>query len=140
MHDDSAAASGAQNDPEHDAEADAGTVGGFAQGEAVGVVLDPHLAVEGLADVVVEAVAVQGDGIGTLDQAGGGADHAGDADPDRRGDAQVGFRLAHQSGDGIHRVGVGRGVEIRCRSTSEPSGPRTAISILVPPRSMPIRW
>ena len=31
------------------------------------------------------------------------------------------------------------GVGMRWRSTSAPSGPRTAISILVPPRSMPIR-
>ena len=84
LHDDATAASGAQNDPEHDAEADSGTIGRFTQGEAVGVVLDAHLAVEGLADVVVEAAAVQGDGIGTLYQAGSRADHARDADPDRR--------------------------------------------------------
>ena len=44
VHDDAAAAAGAQNDPEHDAEAGAGAVGRFAQGEAVGVVLDAHLA------------------------------------------------------------------------------------------------
>ena len=108
LHDDPAAAAGAQDDAEHDAEAGSGAVGGFAQGEAVGVVLDAHLAVEGLADVVVEAVAVQRDGIGVLDQAGGWADHARDADPDRARYSPVWLQhCAHQSGDGVHGVVVG---------------------------------
>ena len=109
VHDDAAAAAGAEDDPEHDSIAGAGTVGGLAEGEAVGVVLDADLAVQAFADVVVEAVAVQGDGVGALDQAGGGADDARDADADCGGDAEAGFAVANQGGDGAERVGVAGG-------------------------------
>src|SRR5271168_4156795 len=92
MHDDAAAAAAAQDDAEDNAIAGAGTVGGLAEGEAVGVVLDPDLAVQPLAEVVIEAVAVQRDGVGAFDQAGGGADDAWNADancgPRGGGDAQ----------------------------------------------------
>ena len=91
------------------------------------------------ADVAVEAVAVQRDGVGVLDQAGGRADDAGDADADGRGHAELRLGVADQAGDRVQRVGDSRaGVAMRWRSTSCRPGPRTAISILVPPRSMPI--
>ena len=89
VHDDAAAAAGAEDDAEDHAEPGAGAVGRLAEGEAVGVVLDPDLAFERLAHVVVEAMAVQGDGVGVLDQAGGGADDTGDADADGAGDAEA---------------------------------------------------
>ena len=68
VHHDTAAAAGAQDDAEHQAMAGAGAVGRLRQGEAVGVVLHPHLAAEQLADVAVEGVAVQRDRVGVLHQ------------------------------------------------------------------------
>ncbi len=83
--------------PNTDAVAGAGAVGRFREREAVGVVLHPHLAVEQGADVAIERVAVQRDRVGVLHQAGGRADHAGDADADGGGDAELGFGVAHQA-------------------------------------------
>ena len=48
VDDDAAAAAGAEDDAEHATMAGAGAVGGLREGEAVGVVLDPHLAAQRL--------------------------------------------------------------------------------------------
>src|SRR5690348_5958807 len=93
MHDDAAAAAGAKDDAEDNAVTGASTIGRFAEGEAVCVVLDADLAVEALADVVVETVAVQSNGISAFDQACGGADDTGDADTHGGGDAEAGFAV-----------------------------------------------
>ena len=55
------------------------------------------------ADVAVEGVAVQRDRVGVLHQPGRRADHAGNADADRRGDAELGLGVAHQAGDAVER-------------------------------------
>ncbi len=83
VHHDPGAAAGADDDAEHRPRARARAVRRLRQGEAVGVVLDPHRAAERLGQVPVQRVAVQADGVGVLHQPGRRADHAGDADADR---------------------------------------------------------
>ncbi len=75
----------------------------LGQREAVGVVLHPHLAAQQGADLAVERMAVQRDRVGVLHQSGGRADHAGNADADGRGDAELRFRVAHHAGDAVKR-------------------------------------
>ena len=103
VHHHAAAAAGAEDDAENRAVTGARAIARFRQGEAVGVVLHPHLAAEQGADVAVERVAVQCDGVGVLHQAGGRADHAGNADAHRGGDAKLRFRIAHEAGDPLER-------------------------------------
>ena len=55
---------------------------------------------------MVEAMAVQRDGVGILHQPCGRTDDAGDADPDSGGHAQSRFRLPHQAGDGVQRLRI----------------------------------
>ncbi len=83
VHHDPAANAGAQDHSEHHAIAGTGAIDRLAQREAVGVVVDPHLAAQLVADVAIECVPVQRDGVGVFHAAGGRADHAGDSDPDR---------------------------------------------------------
>jgi hypothetical protein len=52
--------------------AGAGAIGGFGEGEAVGIVLHPDLPTKEGGDVLVERVAVEGDGVGVLDHEGAG--------------------------------------------------------------------
>ena len=97
---------GTEDHPEDHPEAGAGAVSRLTEGEAVGVVFHPYLAFEREADVVVEAVTVQRDGVGVLDQPGGRADYPGDADPDGAADAQVRFTVAHQGSKRRHGLVV----------------------------------
>ena len=101
VHHHAAAAAGAEDDAEHHALTRPGAVDRLRKRETVGVVLHPHLAVEQSADVTIERVPVQGDRVGVLHQAGDRADHARDADPHGCGNAQPGFRVAHQAGDAL---------------------------------------
>ncbi len=91
-NDQAAAAAGTQDDAEHHIEAGRCPVGGFGEREAVGVVLHTHLAAERLAQVAVEAVAVEPHGIGIAHQAGARADGAGNADADTAAAAEFRFR------------------------------------------------
>src|ERR1700712_343244 len=104
LHDDAAAATGAQDDTEHNAEAGTGAIGRLAQCKAVGIVLDPYFPSERIADVAVEAVAVEGDGVGVLHRAGGWANDARNADSNRHRDAQSGFGFAHEADDCCYSV------------------------------------
>ncbi len=92
-------AAGAEDDAEDDIAPGGGAIGGLGQGEAIGVVGDADFAAEQSLQVLVEGMAVQGDGIGVFHQAGGGADAAGDADADAGRGADLGFRAMDEGGD-----------------------------------------
>ncbi len=96
VHGDSAAAPRPDDDAEHRAAPGPRAVHRLAQREAVGVVLDPHLPPERLAEVAVEGVADQGLGVGVLDQAGRRADDAGDADAHARAHPRLALRGRHE--------------------------------------------
>ncbi len=92
------AAAGADDDAEDDALAGAGAVGGFRDGETVGVVLHPHRAAQRLLKVLVERVAVQPCRVRVLDEAGDGRHGAGNADADGAFLLERFFRRQNQPG------------------------------------------
>ncbi len=106
VDDDAAAAAGAEDDAEDDFTTGGGAIGGFGEGEAVGIVGDADFAVKEGLEVLIEGVAVQRDGVGIFNEAGGGADAAGDADADGGAGADFGLGGLHEGGD----IGEGFGV------------------------------
>ena len=87
-----------------------GPVGGFGQGEAVGVVFDSDDAVERVAKVAAEGAAVEPGGVGVLDEAGLGTDGAGDADADARLAVELVLGRADELDESADRVVVDAGV------------------------------
>jgi hypothetical protein len=83
--------------------AGAGAIGGFGEGEAVGIVLHPDFPAQEGGNVLVELVAVEGDGVGVLDHEGAGGDDAGDAEAD--GGAAQAMALGHLLLDPQHHIG-----------------------------------
>lgn len=106
----STAAAGADDDAEHRMCALAGAIDRLAQREAVRVVCHAYLAPEQARDIAVERVAVEGERIRILDEAGRRADDAGNADPDTCLTAELRLRFPHQTRDRVQpcAVGVGR--------------------------------
>ena len=111
IHDDAAAATGAEDHAEDHPAAAARTVRGFRQSEAIGIVLHPHVSAQQRCEVGIQPVAVQRGRVGILDQSGRGADHPGNADPYGCDYAQFPFGVAHQAGDRrqLCRIGLRRG-------------------------------
>ena len=121
------------------AEPRAGAVGRLAHREAVGVVGEPHRAGQPRLQVRVQRPAVQPGGIGTAHQAGRGRGLPGMPMPTVAAPPSSRSAVFHQPGDRAERAGVVAGLGARRRSSAVPSGPRATISILVPPRSTPMR-
>ena len=114
----------------------------LAQREAVGIVGDPHGPAEARGEVAVQPSAVQPGAVRPAHQPGRGRKAAGDADADRRARRARPARApppppARRPARPWRRSRGGVGA--RRRSSTRPSGPRAATSVLVPPRSMPIR-
>ncbi len=103
---DAAAAAGAEDDAEDEVVGFGGAVGGFGDGEAVGVVGAADLAAECGAEVEFEGLAVEPGGVGVLDQAGGADDGAGDADANGAGLAGQGLHGLDEALDGGEGGGV----------------------------------
>ena len=93
----------AEDDAEYDVRADARTVGGLGDGEAVRVVHEPDRAVESRLEIASQRPAVEPDGVGVLHKPRVGHERARDADahgPDRAGGA---VELPHQSRNSVEQ-------------------------------------
>jgi hypothetical protein len=134
-----AAHAGAEDDAEHHAGARAGAVGGLGEGEAVGVVHHPHRAAEAGLEVAPNGRPLIQVEFEFLTDAGGRDDHPRDADAD--GAAGPGGRLevGDDAGDGVERpLVVARRVDAEAGELAPVAASATP-SVLVPPRSMPMR-
>ena len=87
---------GAEDDAEHQAVAGAGAVGASDRVKQLASFSTRTSRPSRRADVRVERMAVQRGGVGVLHQPGGGADHAGNADADGGGHAELRLGVAHQ--------------------------------------------
>src|SRR5436190_3262987 len=91
----------AEDHAEDDVRALAGAVDRLRKREAVGVVVQAHLAAQQPLEVLLERLAGEPGGVGVLDQTRAAREGPWDADTDRAG---ADFR--HQRSDGLQRRGV----------------------------------
>ena len=103
VYDDAATDAGAQNHAKHDGRTGGGTIGGFGQGQAVGIVGQPHRSRQRTFQVFLERLTVEAGRIGILHPAAGGRNRAGGADADAAALIQLGFGFVDERGDGGHR-------------------------------------
>ncbi len=103
VDDDAATDAGSQDHAKHDGRTGGGTIGGFGQGQAVGVVGQPHRATEHAFQVFFEWLANEAGRVGIFHAAAGGRDCAGGADADAAALFQLGFGFVDQRCDGGHR-------------------------------------
>jgi len=96
---DAATDTGTENDAENDLGALSATVGGFGQGEAIGVVSQPDFPAQPLLQVAAQGAADQAGRVGVLDQAAGLRFGTRNRDPDAALPAQFGFGLLDQAAD-----------------------------------------
>lgn len=102
---DAAADARAEDGTEDDPPARAGPVACLRQGEAVGVIGEPHRPAEMPVEILAQGAVVQPVGIGIADAAGGRAQRAGVADTDSRGTV-VRLEAGHQGGDHVQGSGI----------------------------------
>lgn len=100
IHGDSAAASGSENHCENQMFSGAGAVGGFGDGEAVGVVGATNFSVQGFAEVAVKRFSNHPGGIGIFYGMGDSRNGTGNADADGAAAAQFAFNLLDALFDG----------------------------------------
>ena len=105
-HHDTAADSGAQNDPEHRAGSRAGAVNRLGQREAVGVVGQAHRPPDARGEILRKWLAYQPGRVGVLDETGGWRHRTGNADADCAGDAYLGFARQHEIRQNFDRCRV----------------------------------
>ena len=104
--DDAAADAGAQDHAEDHRRAGAGAVARLGEREAVGVVLEPHLAAERIAEIAPERHADELRRVGVLDQAGGRRHRARHADAHRAAAADACLEALDHLTHGQHRGAV----------------------------------
>jgi len=95
---------GAQDHAEHNLATRCGAVGGFGDGEAVGVIGQSHFAAEDALEVLLQWPAVEAGGIGVLDQSGGGRNRPGRREAYPASSADLSFEFCHDSDDGLDRL------------------------------------
>ena len=115
---DAAPYAGAENHAEHRVEAAARAVDRLGQREAVGVVGDAHRPGEPSLEVREEGPADEPGGVGVLDQSGGVADDAGNADAHGAGAPRFGLDLLDEARDRVE----GAGVVVTWRGDPAPDG------------------
>ena len=105
-HHHAAADAGAEDHAEHGVGAGGCAVDGFRQRKAVGIVGEPHLAIQRAFEVFLQRLAVEAGRVAVLHQAGRGRDGTGGADADAAALPQFEFGLVDQRGDRGHRGGI----------------------------------
>ena len=118
VNDDAGTSAGADDDPEYHRRTGSGAIRGFREGETVGVIADPQLALQQGLQVLKNRLAVEVHRIGVLEQAGGPGNGARRADADRSNLPERSLRLMHQIGNCLQRAGV-IALRGRCAPTQE---------------------
>jgi hypothetical protein len=102
-YDDATAHAGPPDDPENHVGAGSGAITRFGQGEAVGIVVEPDLALQGGREVGAKRLTDQPNGIRVLDQPRIRSHGARNADADRPSLSGGRFECRHQRRDGRDR-------------------------------------
>ena len=110
VHDNTAAAAGAQDNSEYNLLAGGRAIGRFRQRETIRVVLDTDRTRQEFAEVAVERVAVHPNGVGVFYHAGGGHDGAGNTHADTAAHGQFRLGRTDQTGHTAQRRFVAAGI------------------------------
>ena len=114
VHDDATADAGTENNSEYDRRAPPGSIDGFRQGKAIGVVGQSYLAVEQRLQIALQGLTVESPGVGIAQQADS-RKRAGCTDANTCGRLQLTFDRMHQID---HRAQRGAVIVLRRRDAA----------------------